>query len=67
MEIAEADRRDIRATRFDFGLALAQLRDVLTAENSAVVAKENNDGRLRLPQRAEPDGTPASIGESDFG
>ena len=67
MEIAEADRRDIRATRFDFGLALAQLRDVLTAENSAVVAKENNDGRLRLPQRAETDGTLVGIGESDFG
>jgi hypothetical protein len=31
-------------------LMLAQLRDVLAAKHSAVVAQENNDGRLQLPQ-----------------
>jgi hypothetical protein len=67
VEIAEADRRDIRATRFDFALVLAQLRDMLAAEYSAIVAQENNDGQLRLPQRAETDGTLVGIGESDFG
>jgi hypothetical protein len=49
-KIAHADRCDLRATRFDFGFMLAQLRDVLAAEDSAVVAQENDDGWLRLPQ-----------------
>jgi hypothetical protein len=67
VEIAHADRREIRATRVDFSLMLAQLRDMLAAENSAVVAQENDDGRLGLPQRAEPNPTLVSIGENDFG
>ena len=50
----------------DFGLMLAQLRDVLAAENSAVVAQENDYGCLRLPQRAKMDRTFVGIGESDF-
>jgi hypothetical protein len=45
---------------------LAQLRDVFAAEDSAVVAQENDYGWLRLPQRAEPDGAFIGIGESDF-
>ena len=44
----------------------AQLRDVLAAENSAVVAQENDYGWSRFPQRAKPDGTFIGIGESDF-
>jgi hypothetical protein len=31
-------------------LMLAQLRDVLAAKHSAIVAQENDDGRLRVPQ-----------------
>jgi hypothetical protein len=49
VEIAEADRCDIHAKRFDFGLVLAQLRDVLAAEDSAVVAQKSDDGRSRFP------------------
>jgi hypothetical protein len=35
-------------------LVFAQLRDVLTAKNSAVVAQENYDGRPFIPQGSEP-------------
>ena len=33
----------------------AQLRDVLAAEDSTVMAEEHHHGRLVNPQRAEPD------------
>lgn len=66
-EIAHPDRREISSTRIDFGLMLAQLRDVLAAEHSAVMAQENDDGRLRLPQRAEAHGTLVGIGKNDCG
>ena len=46
---------------------LAQLRDVLAAENSAVVAQKNDDSRLRFPQRAEAHGTLVGIGKNDGG
>jgi hypothetical protein len=32
----------------------AQLRDMLTAKDSAVVAQENYDGRSFIPQGSEP-------------
>jgi hypothetical protein len=35
------------------GFKFAQLRDVLSAEDSTVVAKEDHNGRSALPQRAE--------------
>ena len=50
VKIAHPNRREIRSARLDFALMLAQLRDVLAAEHSAVVAQENDDGWLRLPQ-----------------
>jgi hypothetical protein len=34
----------------ELGLVLTQLRDMLAAEDSAVVAKENDHGRIQLPQ-----------------
>jgi hypothetical protein len=45
----------------------AQLRDVFTAEDSAVVAKEDKNGRTFGPQRAEPDALTVSIWKSDSG
>jgi len=45
----------------------AQLRDVLAAEYSAVVAQEDDDGRSRLPQQAEPNGALVGIRENDSG
>jgi hypothetical protein len=43
------------------GFVLAQLRDMLAAEDSAVVTQEDNYGIIGLPQRAEPDLTAASF------
>ena len=37
-------------------LVFAQLRDVFAAEDSPVVAKENEDGGIVFPERAETDG-----------
>jgi hypothetical protein len=46
---------------------IAQLRDVLTAENSPVVTQKNDYGWSRFPQRAEPNGTFIGVREHDFG
>jgi hypothetical protein len=67
VKIARSNRREIGAARLDFTLMLAQLRDMLAAEHSAVMAEKNYDGRLRLPQRAEPNATFVGIRENDFG
>ena len=67
VKIAHPDGREISPARLDFTLMLAQLRDVLAAKHSAVVAQEYDHGWLRLPQRTEPDGTLVNIREHDFG
>ena len=67
VKIAHTNCRDIGSACLDFTLMLAQLRDVLAAEHSTVVTQEDDDGRLRLPQRAEPNGTFVGIGENNFG
>jgi len=43
----------------------AQLRDVLAAENSTVVAQEHDDGRLPQPKRTEANFAPAAIRQVD--
>jgi hypothetical protein len=43
----------------------AQLRDVLAAENSAVVAEKNNYSRGLRPKRAEAGGTAIDVGQRD--
>jgi hypothetical protein len=48
-------------------LVFAQLRDVLSAEDSAIVAKENEDGGIIFPERAETDGIAKGVGERDAG
>ena len=48
-------------------LVFAQLRDVLAAKDSAVVAKEDEDGGIRFPERAQADGLAEGIGERDIG
>jgi hypothetical protein len=67
LKIAHADRREICSTRLDFGLVLAQLRDVLAAKHSAVMTQKNDDRWLRLPQRTESHGTLICIGKNDCG
>jgi len=46
-------------------LVFAQLRDVLAAEDSAVVAKEDDDGGIRFPEGAEADLLAEGVGERD--
>jgi hypothetical protein len=48
-------------------LVFAQLRDVLAAEDSAVVAEEDEDGGVVFPERAEADMVADGVGESDVG
>jgi hypothetical protein len=43
----------------------AQLRDVLAAKDSAVVAQENHDGGSFVPQGAEPRLMTVAIGKRD--
>jgi hypothetical protein len=45
---------------------VAQLRDVLAAEDSSVVAKEGDHHRLVGPERAEPDSPSVRVGQDDF-
>jgi len=52
---AKADRCQSGASLIDFLLVAAQLRDVLAAEDSAVVAQEDQHCGTLLPQRAEAD------------
>jgi hypothetical protein len=51
---------------FELVLMFTQLRNVLTAENSTIVAKKDNDGRPAFPQRPESDFAPVSIGQYDI-
>jgi len=66
-EVAHADRREVRSTRLDFSLMLAQLRDVRAAKYSTVMAQKNDDRWLGLPQRAEAHRTLVGIGKNDCG
>ena len=47
--VTEADRGESGAFGFDFRFVLAQLRDVLAAEYSTIVAKKHNYGRTIGP------------------
>jgi len=50
LPVAEPDRRQTSARGTESFLVLAQLRDVLAAEYSAVVPEEDEDGRPGLPE-----------------
>jgi hypothetical protein len=46
-------------------LVFAQLRDVLAAKYSAIMAQKNDNGRLVLPQRTQTDFSATHVGEND--
>jgi len=48
-------------------LVFAQLRDMLAAENSTVVAEKNNHRRRRFPKRAQTEFAAIAIGQNDIG
>ena len=50
VRVTEADRGEPSAFGFEFWFILAQLRDVLTAEDSTIVSQKHNHGRTIGPQ-----------------
>ena len=67
MGVAETDGGEGGVFSAEGLLVFAQLRDVLAAEDSAVVAKEDEDGGIGFPEGAEADGFAESVGEGDAG
>jgi hypothetical protein len=65
VEVAKTDGREGSTFVNEGLLVFAQLRDVLTAKNSAIVAKENDDSGLILPQRTQANFLAKSVGEND--
>jgi len=53
--IAQSDGGQASAFLVELLFEFAQLRDMLTAEDSAVMAEKNNDRRRIGPQRTQPD------------
>ena len=62
IRVAEPDRRQPGAFVLEFLFVFAQLRDMLTAENSTPVAEEHQHCRPVRPERAELDLLPINIG-----
>lgn len=56
----------VRSFLFELVLMFTQLRDVLAAKKSTVVAKKDDDGRSAFPQRPDPDFAPVSIRQYDI-
>jgi hypothetical protein len=65
--IAEADGSERGVFGVEGLLVFAQLRNMLAAKDSAVVAEKNEDSRIRFPERAEADGFAGGVGERDTG
>ena len=64
--IAKANRGERSAFIQEGLFVFAQLRDVLPAENSAVVPKKNDHCRLALPQRTQAYFLAIRVGENDM-
>src|ERR1700685_3530123 len=64
--IAQAASGQLRSRCFEFFFMLAQLRDVLAAEDSPVVPKEDHHSRALLPKGSEPHLVPVCIGQRDW-
>jgi len=63
--IAHADGGEGGAFFAEGLLVFAQLRDVLAAEDSAVVAEEDEDDGVVFPERAEADGVAEGVGKGE--
>jgi hypothetical protein len=66
VQVAQPDRSQRGSGLLKFTLVLAQLRDMLAAEDSAIVPQEDNYGWTPLPQRTEPDLTARSFGQDNI-
>jgi hypothetical protein len=65
--VAEANSGETCVFGAEGLLVFAQLRDVFAAEDSAVMAKKDEDGRICFPKRAEANAFAEGIGERDIG
>jgi hypothetical protein len=65
--VAQPDGCKSRSTFAKCRFLAAQLRDVLAAENSTIVAQEHDDGRLPQPKRTEANFAPVAIRQVDQG
>ena len=59
--IAQANNRQMGAFAMELSFKLAQLRDMLAAEDSTVVAKKDQDGRAVLPQGTKTRGVAIGV------
>jgi hypothetical protein len=67
VSVAETDGGEGGAFFAEGLLMFAQLRDVLATKDSAVVAKENEDGGIVFPERAEADLLAKGVEENEVG
>ena len=66
MAVAQSDGGQRGSFVMEGLLAIAQLRDMLAAEDSSVVAEKNDHGGTAGPQRAEPHLPAIGIRKYDF-
>ena len=64
VHVAQADGGERASCQGEFLFVLAQLRDKLAAEDSPIVAQEDEDGGSTFPQRAEANFLAARFGEN---
>lgn len=67
IRVGQADGGQGRASGFELVFVRAQLRGMLAAEDSTVVAQEHDDGGVMFPERAEADLVAVGIGQNDRG
>src|SRR5579864_137424 len=65
--VAQPNGHQPRSFLGEITLVFAQLRDVLTADNSTVVSQEHHHRRRRGPQRTQLYGLIVSVGQRDAG
>jgi len=65
VRVAQPDGCQVGAPLAEGQLVCAQLRDMLAAEDSTVVAQEHHHRRLPLPKRSEADLASIRIGQHD--
>jgi hypothetical protein len=65
--VAQADDSQMSAFTFELGFKFAQLRDVLSAEDSTIVPKKDHHGRPRFPQGSETSRLAIGVWESYSG
>jgi hypothetical protein len=63
--VAEADGGEGGVFGAEGLLVFAQLRDVLAAEDSAVVTEKDEDGGVVFPEGAEADGVAEGVGKGE--